>query len=86
MNTFFVIVKDVYSIIKYNLEDVFNHDPIIDARGIPTAVCPMCGCGWFTVHAAFDDDYEISAYMLNAACDECGTLVTAPTPEDVVAE
>lgn len=54
----------------------------IDARGIPTRVCPTCGCDLFTVQMSFDADYSISQYLLNAECSCCGTLVTAPTPLD----
>ena len=56
---------------------------MIDARGIPTRVCPECGEDTFTIHAVFDDAYEITFYHLDAECAFCGCLVTAPTPLDL---
>ena len=56
----------------------------LDARGIPTRECPACGSDLFTVQVSFDENYEISAYLLNAECAYCGTKVTAPTPLDLV--
>lgn len=57
----------------------------LDARGIPTTCCPNCASNVLQVRAIFDEGtYEISMYMLNAECAKCGTLVTAPTPEDLV--
>ena len=79
------LASDIAMLVFQGVQDFFlQKDQAIDARGIPSAVCPMCGCGWFSVQIAFDDSYEISAYMLDAKCGDCGTLVTAPTPEDVV--
>ena len=58
--------------------------PPLDARGIPTSACPVCGEGQFLIYATFDDeDYTIATYMLDAMCGTCGTLLTAPTPLDV---
>lgn len=69
-------------LIEYALKD---GEPVLDARGIPAAMCPVCGCEWYVVEAMFDEtSYELSAYMLDAVCGDCGTLVTAPTPEDVI--
>lgn len=66
---------------------IMQHGPIpearINARGIPTAECPMCASRLFTIQAAFDDNYQIAQYLLNAECAMCGTLVTAPTPLDL---
>lgn len=53
----------------------------LDARGIPTHACPSCGHTFFRIVANFED-YEISFYGLEGECDECGTLVTIPTPVD----
>ena len=55
----------------------------IDARGIPTRVCPSCGSDLFTIQASFDEDYNICGYLLNAECAYCETKVTAPTPLDI---
>lgn len=57
---------------------------MLDARGIPTRVCPNCSSDLFTVQVSFDEDYEISAYLLNAECAYCHTKVTAPTPLDLI--
>jgi hypothetical protein len=55
----------------------------MDARGVPTTICPSCGHDIFKVLVKFDpSDYEIGVYMLDAECSKCGTLVTAPTPID----
>lgn len=57
---------------------------MLDARGIPTRECPSCASTLFTVQVVFDEAYEIAQYLLNAECAICGTLVTAPTPLDLV--
>lgn len=55
----------------------------MDARGIPTAVCPNCGCDLLKIIAKFDPlDYEIGLYLLDGECSKCGTLLTIPTPID----
>jgi hypothetical protein len=56
-----------------------------DYRGIPSAVCP-CGNSLFKITATFDaDTYEIAGYFLDdATCADCGAMVTAPTPLDVL--
>jgi hypothetical protein len=57
--------------------------PKLDARGIPTPVCPSCGCAWLNVPLQFDPEtYEIIAWGLEASCFGCGALVTACTPVD----
>jgi len=55
---------------------------VADYRGVPTHACP-CGQKVFNIKACFDD-YEISLYVLDASCSECGALVTVPTPLDRV--
>lgn len=57
---------------------------MLDARGIPTRECPNCASTLFTIQATFDEDYEIGMYLLNAECAMCKTLLTAPTPLDLV--
>jgi hypothetical protein len=59
---------------------------MLDARGIPTAECPCCGSRLIKLLACFDDDYEVSAYLLDAECAECSTLITAPTPLDLTVD
>jgi hypothetical protein len=57
---------------------------MLDARGIATRACPNCGSTLFTIQATFDEDYEVSAYFLDAECAICTTRVTAPTPLDLL--
>lgn len=57
----------------------------MDVRGIPTSLCPECGCDVLKVLVKFDHDtYEIGMYALEAECANCGTLLTAPTPIDII--
>lgn len=56
----------------------------LNARGIPTRECPSCESDIFNVKVVFDEAYEISGYLLDAECSFCGTLITAPTPLDLV--
>jgi hypothetical protein len=37
----------------------------------------------FKIVAAFDEDYEVCYYFLDAECWECGAYLTAPTPLDL---
>jgi hypothetical protein len=56
---------------------------MINARGIPTANCPECGCDLLKVNVKIDPlDYEIGLYTLDGECAECGALVTVATPLD----
>ena len=53
---------------------------MIDARGIPTCKCPICGCVLFNATVQFDPtDYEIGLYFLDGTCKDCGSLITLPT-------
>lgn len=61
-----------------------SEDTILDVRGIPTRVCINCGSDLFTVQVSFDEDYEISGYLLNCECAYCKTKLTAPTPLDLI--
>lgn len=58
----------------------------LNARGIPTNTCPICGGNIIRIDAIFDDDGELSFYLLDAECAQCGTLLTAITPEDIINE
>ena len=71
--------------IRCALSAIVRLDRMSDYRGIPSPVCP-CGSNLFRLTATFDDEtYEISGYFLDdASCAECGSLVTAPTPLDVI--
>ncbi|MEY3378235.1 MAG: hypothetical protein RLZZ328_1395 [Bacteroidota bacterium] len=56
---------------------------MINARGVPTAQCPICGSKLFKIVAQFDpEDYEIGMYFLDSECAQCGALLTIPTPLD----
>jgi len=56
---------------------------MIDARGIPTCICPNCGGNLFRALVSFDPDtYTIGMYHLDIQCNSCGALATAPTPID----
>lgn len=55
-------------------------DQSMDLRGTPTHVCP-CGSQQFYVRCQFEN-CEISAYFLDMQCVLCGSLLTAPTPND----
>jgi hypothetical protein len=57
-----------------------NYSQAMDLRGTPTHVCP-CGCFVWNVKVTFYD-YEIVQYFLDMECANCGSLATAPTPED----
>lgn len=57
----------------------------LDARGIPTASCPICGEQWLKVPMIFDDEtYDVAAWGLEGECMSCGTLVTICCPTDSV--
>ena len=56
---------------------------MIDARGIPTCVCPNCNGSLFKALVSFDEDtYTIGMYHLDIECNGCGAFATAPTPLD----
>lgn len=56
---------------------------MINARGIPTPICPECGCDLLRVNVKIDpSDYEIGLYLLDGECARCGALVTVATPLD----
>ena len=59
-------------------------DPVgLDATGVPTAGCPMCGEQWLRVPMIFDDDtYDVAGWGLEGECYSCGTRVTVCTPVD----
>lgn len=79
------MIKQVYDFLGAAIRHVIEKtepDPP-NFRGIPTSACPVCGNNWFQMAVAFDDEYTIEAYVLEAECDTCGALVTAPTPQDL---
>ena len=53
----------------------------MDARGIPTHICPNCFHNMFLVVVVFDD-YQIGMYETQGECVNCHTLVTVPTELD----
>lgn len=57
-------------------------DEAMDIRGIPTTVCP-CGSMVWNLKTVFNqDDGSIELYFVDMECAQCGTLATAPTPEN----
>jgi len=56
---------------------------MINLRGIPTRICPACDGSLFAVVCAFDDEYNVAYYRLEAECYGCGAEVTVPTPLDL---
>jgi uncharacterized Zn finger protein len=56
---------------------------MIDARGIPTCICPNCGGRLFKALISFDEEtYTIGMYHIDIECYNCGTFCSAPTPLD----
>lgn len=57
----------------------------LDLQGIPTAMCPACGCRQFKMVVWFDEEtYEVSGYGLEECeCYSCGCKITPPTPLDL---
>ena len=47
----------------------------------PLTVC-VCGSILWNVKAMFDEEGNISLYMLEMSCELCGALAIAPTPID----
>ena len=45
--------------------------------------CPYCEFDLFHILAKFDEGV-VGFYFLDAVCARCGSLIKAPTPEDVV--
>jgi len=56
-----------------------SYSNAIDLRGTPTHVC-ACGCVVFNLKVVFQDG-EIATYFLDMECAYCGSLATAPTPQ-----
>lgn len=69
-----------YYIDREFLEDDSLEVESMDLRGTPTHLC-VCGSDVFDLRVTFDD-YEISTYLLDMQCANCGSLATAPTPLD----
>lgn len=57
-----------------------DYTKAMDLRGTPTHICP-CGCIIWNVKVIFYKS-EIAQYFLDMECAQCGSLATAPTPED----
>jgi hypothetical protein len=55
----------------------------VDASGVPTAGCPICGDRWILVPMLFDEEtYDVAAWGTEGTCYSCGTKVTVCTPLD----
>lgn len=71
----------IYYIDKDDMEDENElYMDSMDLRGTPTHQC-ICGSNVFYLPVSFED-YEISTYMLDMQCANCGSMATAPTPVD----
>lgn len=57
------------------------NEETIDQRGIPTHECFNCGSNMFEVIAIFEN-YNISSWLLDGKCAECGSQITVPCPAD----
>ena len=54
----------------------------MDVRGTPTTTCP-CGSEIWNLKTVFDKESgEIEMYFIDMECAQCGTLATAPTPDE----
>jgi len=67
---------------KYITELQTDYEAAMDIRGMPTTICP-CGSKVWNVKTIFDvETGEVDMYFLDMECAACGTIATAPTPED----
>jgi len=57
-----------------------DYSKAMDLRGEPTHVC-VCGSYIWNLKVIFVEG-EIYQYFLDMECAQCGSLATAPTPED----
>jgi GTP cyclohydrolase FolE2 len=63
-----------------------DYKQAMDIRGTSTTVCP-CGSEIWNLKTVFDkDDGSIELYFIDMECASCGTLATAPVPENGVLE
>lgn len=71
---------------KHILELKPDYKRAMDVRGAPTTVCP-CGSQVWNLKTVFDKDTgEIEMYFIDMECADCGTLATAPMPENYEGE
>jgi hypothetical protein len=57
--------------------------PKVDASGIPTPVCPVCGGEWLVIPVKFcRDSYTIGMWGVDGYCYSCKSKLTACTPLD----
>jgi hypothetical protein len=60
---------------------------MIDARGIPTAICPECGNDEFSITVKFNKVlYFIENYSLEGQCIKCRTQISCPIPINNIKE
>jgi hypothetical protein len=63
-----------------------DYTSAMDVRGEPTTTCP-CGCEIWNVKTVFDHDTgEVILYFRDMECAQCGTLATAPLPNEALEE
>lgn len=71
-----------YSQAKQITELEADYESAMDIRGMPTTICP-CGSKVWNLKTIFDTETgEIDMYFLDMECADCGTIATAPTPND----
>lgn len=59
-----------------------DYESAMDIRGTSTTVCP-CGSEIWNLKTIFDkEDGTIELYFTDMECAQCGTLATAPVPEN----
>lgn len=71
----------IYYVNRQEEQDILEEEmESMDLRGTPTHEC-ICGSRTWNLIATFDN-YEISTYLLDMMCVDCGSIATAPTPMD----
>ena len=58
-----------------------SRKPMIDTRGIPSAVCLNCGGDTFKVLVRLDETNRIGWYTFSGYCIGCDAPVTIPEPD-----
>jgi hypothetical protein len=59
-----------------------DYKSAMDVRGEATTTCP-CGCEIWNLKVVFDQSTnEIGLYFRDMECAQCGTLATAPIPDN----
>ena len=64
----------------FSLLQLLTDSTYLDYRGLPTAVCP-CGSDLLLLPVVFDSEREISGYLNEAWCSQCGAMLTVCTAD-----